>query len=348
MLRIHFILFCFLLFCSCTKEKAADAGTVPNNNETVNKWLSDLSFEKVTLTNIAVGYTDIVFNNGNAAILDTRNTVSFSNNNGTTWTEKLTLSGATIKCIALKPDGSSLFIGGLSLANYTFGAKFWVYTLPASGNAVLNYQGEAKVSNTNNPILADFMRASWNGDGSVYASFGRSNYRDGFFGNIVPDGRVIFTRRTPSSSRVNGNPPTGFPTHCQGFSINDARRTLYLSAYEFVPSANMNLMAPYVSRDGNKGSGDSWFSIANGWKPGLVQHMAENKKGDYMVAIGDGDRFFINSELFTERFVQTTPKGISGKMMCTAIDNNNYIWIGTENGLFKSSKPLPALYDPFG
>lgn len=67
-----------------------------------------------------------------------------------------------------------------------------------------------------------------------------------------------------------------------------------------------------------------------------------------MVAVGDADRFFINSELFTERFVQTIPKGISGKMNCAAIDNNNFIWIGTENGLFKSNKPLPVLYDPFG
>lgn len=336
-----------LLVHSCKKEEKTPK-VIPNNNETLNAWLTGWEFSAVPLTPAPTAYKDIVFNEGNAAVLDDRNIISLSYDNGNTWIEKLTVTGNTINCIALRPDGEKLFLGGISNGNYTFGARFWVYNLPRSGEPGLQYQHEAKELHSEAPILSDFLRASWNGDGSVYASFGRVGYKEGFFGNIVPDGRDNFMRRTPSFSRLNGTAPTQFPTYCRAFVINDAFKLLILSAYEYIPSGNINLLAPYISMDGKKGSGDSWLSLANDWKPGLARHMAVNKKGDYMVTVGDADRFYINSELFNERYVEVVPKGIQGKLLCAAIDNENRIWLGTEKGLYKSNKPLPKLYNPFG
>ncbi|MBP7555681.1 MAG: hypothetical protein KA821_05430 [Chitinophagaceae bacterium] len=343
-------LFCLLLlsFLQGCQKKEPEATANPDNNATLTEWLTDWELSPVSLTPALTAYHDIVFNDGNAAVLDNRNTVSFSYDNGNTWSEKINLGSNRINCIALHPNGEKLFIGGTSLGPYNFGARFWVYNTPRNAEPGLQYQHEAKIVHSEAPILSDFLRASWNGDGSVYASFGRTGYKEGFFGNIVPDGRDNFLRRTPSFSRLNGMPPTQFPTYCRGFVINDAYKLLILSAYEYIPSANSNLMAPYISMNGNKGAGDSWLSLANDWKPGLAQHMAVNKKGNYMVTIGDADRFFINSELFKERYIEVVPKGVQGKLLCTAIDNNNIIWIGTEKGLYKSNKPLPKLFDPFG
>lgn len=343
------IAICILLFAtSCEKTGGSSDESKPDNNATLNKWLTDVSFQKVNVTSASAGCKDIVFNKGNAAVLDTRNVVSFSYDNGTNGDPRLSLSGNTFQCIALQPDGKKLFVGGISLANYTFGAKFWVYHVPDNGVVSLDYTGEAKMANTDDPINSDFMRTSWNGDGSVYASFGRSTYRDGFFGNITPDGRKIFTRRTPSFSWVLNESPTKFPSHCQGFSISDANKTLTLSASEYIPSGNLGLMTAYTSRDGNKGAGNNWLNITNYWKPGLSKHIAEDIAGNYAVIIGDANRFFIDSKLLTEKYIEIVPKGISGTMNCTAIDNNLYIWIGTDNGLYKSNKPLPKLYNPFG
>lgn len=343
------IAICLLLFfSSCEKQGGNFDESKPNNNATLSKWLGDVSFQKVTVTNASAGYKDIVFNKDNAAVLDTRNIVFFSYNNGNSWEQKLSLSGNTFQCIALQPDGKKLFIGGISLGNYTFGAKFWVYHTPDNGTASLDYTGEAKMVNTDDPINSDFMRTSWNGDGSVYASFGRTTMKDGFFGNITPDGRKIFTRRTPSFSWVLNESPTKFPTHCQGFSISDTNKTLTLSASEYISSGNIGLMAAYTSGDGNKGAGNNWLNITNYWKPGLSKHIAEDMAGNYAVIIGDANRFFVDSKLLTEKYVEVVPKGISGTMYCTAIDNNQFIWIGTDNGLYKSNKPLPKLYNPFG
>lgn len=276
---------------SCSKEKTGEQVLPPDNNSVLKEWIKELAFDRINITGVPAGYKDLVFNEDNAAALDSRNIISFTYDNGNTWNERITLSGNTFTCIALKPDGSKLFIGGISHDNYTFGAKFWVYNTPKNGEVSADYDGEAQISNTNEPITNDFMRTIWNGDGSVYASFGRTGYKDGFFGNITPDGRTIFIRRTPSFSYIQNKTPPKFPTHCQGFVINDASKTLTLSAYEYIPTGNINMIATYTSYDGGKGAGNSWTNITNYWKAGLAKHMACNKNGSYTVIVGDAGRF---------------------------------------------------------
>ena len=105
------IAICIVLFAtSCEKTGGSSDESKPDNNATLNKWLTDVSFQKVNVTSASAGCKDIVFNKGNAAVLDTRNVVSFSYDNGTNWDPRLSLSGNTFQCIALQlPISCCLF-----------------------------------------------------------------------------------------------------------------------------------------------------------------------------------------------------------------------------------------------
>lgn len=319
----------FLLLFSCTPEKPDEE--TPDPQAAINAWIADAGFEKIAMPENQ-GIKDIVFNNGSAALLDNLNRVYFSYNNGGAWNERIQLTGNTAKCIALSPDGEKLFIGGISLGSYSFGANFWVYKTPKNNSVQLDYSGQAKVANTDEPIRHDFMRTSWNGDGSVYASFGRSTRMDGFFGNITPDGRVIFVNRTPSHSSVMNNNPTFAKSHCEGFYIANNSEKLTLCVSEYIPSGMTNFLMPYYSE--RKGSNNSWLPIRNYWQADMVYHIGQDLSGKHAIYVSQANRLFYNGQQLINH------KNITGEFKCAAVDNNNYVWVGTSTGLFKSTRPL--------
>jgi hypothetical protein len=328
-MKIIFILYICVIFFSCKKDETLPPQST--NNSKIEAWITDAEFKKISIAgNRSV--KDIIFNNGNAAYLDDLNGIYFSYDNGTNWENRLTLTGNTAQCFALQEDGEKLFIGGLSLGDYTFGAKFWVYDTPENGETVLDYSGEAKVANSGNLVNHDFIRASWNGDGSVYASFGRDLMRDGFFGNITPDGRVIFVNRTPSNTFVMGKNPTKHKNHCGGFYIANHSENTTLCVYEYIPSANTGILTPYYSIQ--KGSGNSWLPLQQYWKSDYVYHIGQDLTGLHAIYVSQSNRLFYNGQK------EINHKNILGNFQCASVDNNNYVWVGTSSGLFKSLNPL--------
>lgn len=324
-----FFFFAISFFYSCKKNDTSIAQLT--NADKIEEWISDAQFQRISISgNRAI--KDIVFNNRNAAYLDDLNRIYFSYDNGSTWENRLTLIGNTAQCFALKEDGEKLFIGGLSLSNYTFGAKFWVYDTPRNNEVALDYTSEATIANSGNLINHDFIRASWNGDGSVYASFGRNLMKDGFFGNITPDGRSIFVNRTPSNTFVMGENPTHMKNHCGGFYIANHSENTTLCVYEYIPSANMAMLTPYYSI--RKGSNNSWLPIQQYWKSDYVYHIGQDLTGLHAIYVSQGNRLFYNGQK------EIDDKNLQGNYQCASIDNNNYVWVGTSSGLFKSIKPL--------
>lgn len=300
----------------------------------LEQFLKEVDFKQVSISTGRFSYKDIVFNqNGSAALLDGENRVFTSYDNGKSWQERIRISNQTINCIAFKPDGEKIFLGGKSLGPYVFGAKFWVYNSPKSGAATQDYTGEAILSGTGDVINHDFNRASWNGDGSVYASFGRDNYKDGFFGNITPDGRKIFIRRTPSFSRINDREPTRQPSHCAGFVIENNSETTTLCAYEYSVSGLTNIVTGYQS--GNKGTGNSWLNISLNWKAGLVRHIGQDKSGLHSIWVSATNQLYYKGQQVIG------VKNLPGQFLCAAVDNDNYIWVGTDQGLYRSEKAMP-------
>lgn len=318
-----------LCFLACTPEKPEPDS--PDPQASIEAWIANAEFDKVLMPGDQ-GILDIVFNNGNAALLDNLNRVYFSYNNGGAWEERFQLSGNTARCIALRGDGEKFFIGGISLGNYTFGAKFWVYHSPKNGPVQLDYDGEAKVANTDEPINHDFMRASWNGDGSVYASFGRSNKTDGFFGNITPDGRKIFVRRTPSHSSIQGENPSFAKSHCAGFYIANNSERITLCVSEYIPSGFTHFLMPYYSE--SKGAGNSWLSLRNYWLADLVYHIGQDLSGNHAIYVSQANRLFYNGQQLINH------KNLQGELTCASVDNQNFVWVGTSTGLYKSKRPL--------
>jgi len=323
----------FLQGCPCGCKPKPEKKLTPE--ELIAEWTNEVTFTKITVSPGTWSYKDIVFNDGNAVLLDNDNRIFFSYDNGLTWTERLKITGNTVKCIALKPDGEKLFIGGVSVGPYIYGAKFWVYNTPKNGSVSLDYDGEAILSQLNDPINHDFQRTSWNGDGSVYASFGRTNKTDGFFGNITPDGRKIFNRSTPSFSRINDTNPTQAPSHCAGFYIKNNSETTILCAYEYVPSGMTNVLSPYQSD--TKGTGNSWLNLSLYWKADLVYHIGQDLTGKHAVYVSQANRLFYDSKY------QINHKNLQGDLQCASIDNNGYLWVGTSNGLYKATKKIPDL-----
>lgn len=330
------LIYIFATFTACgdKSEVQPEREKKQSPEEIMKQWLGDVSFKQFSISTGRWAYKDIVFNqNGSAALLDNDNRIFTSYDNGKTWQERIKIANNTVNCIAFKPEGDKLFIGGKSLGPYVFGAKFWVYNTPQNGSASLDYTGEAITSGTADVINHDFIRASWNGDGSVYASFGRDNYKDGFFGNITPDGRKIFVRRTPSFSRINDRDPARQPSHCAGFYIMNNSSKLTLCAYEYSTSGLTNIVVGYQSD--SKGSGNSWFNISLNWKAGLVKHMGQDKSGVHSIWVTATNQLYYNGQQLM------TPKNLSGQILCAAIDNDNFIWIGTDQGLYKSEKAIP-------
>ncbi|WP_304068721.1 hypothetical protein [Pedobacter glucosidilyticus] len=328
-----FYLFSLLLISACSKSTDNSAENETPRTVRLENWLQNADFEEITVTSGRWAYEDIVFNpNGTGALLDDDNRIFYSYDQGKTWEQKLKISGQTINCIALKPNAEQIFIGGNSLGE-AYGAKFWVYDTPKNGTSSLNYQAEAEVSNTRDLINHNFVRASWNGDGSVYASFGRSNYKDGFFGNITPDGRKIFIRRTPSFSRILDREPSRQPSYCAGFYIKNNSEQTTLCTYEYSTSGLTNILAAYYST--SKGSGNSWFNISANWKAGLVYHIGQDKTGEKSIWVSQANRLFYNGQ------ETINYKNIQGNLLCAAIDQDDYVWVGTDRGLFKSKEPIP-------
>ena len=330
------LLLIYPLLLGCPgKKNDPEPEKQPTAQEVMADWSKEVSFTKITVSPGTWSYKDIVFNNGNAALLDNDNRIFFSYDNGVTWTERVKISGNTLQSIALKPDGEKLFIGGISLGPYTYGAKFWVYNTPKNGAASLDYNGEAILSQINDPINHDFQRTKWNGDGSVYASFGRSNKMDGFFGNITPDGRKIFVRRTPSFSRIDDREPGRQPSHCAGFYIKNNSETTILCVSEYSPTGSMNFLSPYQSE--TKGSGNSWLPLANYWKADFVYHIGQDLTGKHAVYVSQANRLFYDGKHLVNY------KNLQGDLQCASIDNNGYLWVGTSNGLYKAAKKMPDL-----
>lgn len=324
-----------LVLYGCPGKKEPLPEKQATAEEVMIEWAKEVTFSKITITPGTWSYKDIIFNDGNAALLDNDNRIFFSYDNGLTWTERIKITGNTLQSIALKPDGEKIFIGGVSLGPYTFGAKFWVYNTPKNGTANLYYTAEASLSQLNDPINHDFQRAVWNGDGSVYASFGRSSKTNGFFGNITPDGRKIFIRRTPSFSRINDNTPTQAPSHCAGFYIKNNSEITTLCTYEYIPSGMTNVLTPYQS--GNKGFGNSWLNLSLYWKADFVYHIGQDLTGKHAVYVSQANRLFYDGKHIINH------KNLFGELQCASIDNNGYLWVGTSNGLYKATKKMPDL-----
>ncbi|WP_026904394.1 hypothetical protein [Pedobacter glucosidilyticus] len=327
------VLIFFLILFSCTKTENVSAPLNNSRAALLETWLQDADFEQITITPGNWSYKDVVFTqNGLGALLDNDNRIFYTYDNGKTWEQKIKINNQTINCIALKPNAEQIFIGGNSLGE-AYGAKFWVYDTPKNGTSSLNYQAEAEVSNTRDLINHNFVRASWNGDGSVYASFGRTNYRDGFFGNITPDGRKIFIRRTPSFSRILDREPTRQPSYCAGFYIKNYSDQTTLCTYEYSTSGLTNILAAYYSTI--KGSGNSWFNISTNWKAGLVYHIGQDKTGEKSIWVSQANRLFYNGQ------EAINYKNIQGDLLCATVDQDDYVWVGTNRGLFKSKKSIP-------
>ncbi len=326
---------CPLLWACPGKKEDPQPDKQPTAEEVMTDWAKEVSFGKISVSPGTWSYKDIIFNKDNAALLDNDNRIFVSYDNGDSWVEKLKITGATLKSIALKPDGEKLFIGGVSVGPYTFGAKFWVYHTPKNGTISLDYDGEAILAQLNDPINHDFQRTQWNDDGSVYASFGRTTKMDGFFGNITPDGRKTFNRRTPSFSRIDDREPARQPSHCAGFYIQNNSATTVLCVYEYNPTAMMGIVSPYQS--GSKGGGNSWLRLALYWKADLVYHIGQDLTGKHAVYVSQANRLFYDGKYLINH------KNLQGELQCASIDNNGYLWVGTSNGLYKATKKMPEL-----
>ena len=325
-----------LVLKSCTnKNDDINLVTSKKNEEIIAEWAEELNFTPVTVSPGRWGYRDIIFHQGVGALLDSENRIYFTYDNGTNWSERIKITGKTLKTIALHPNGEKLFIGGTSGANYTFGAQYWVYNTPKNGTVSLDFEWEARLAQTDELINHDFMRSQWSTDGSVYATFGRNNKTDGFFGNLHLNSSKKFTRRTPSFSRLNDKTPTRIPSHCEGFYIKNNSEITTICTYEYLSSARMNVVVPYISY--SKGGDNSWLSLGLYWKADLVHHIGQDLTGKHAIYVSQANRLFYDGKYLINH------KNLFGELQCAAIDNNGYLWVGTTNGLYKSSKKMPDL-----
>src|SRR5690606_35392199 len=102
------ILICPLLWACPGKKQDPEPQKIVTKEEVMEAWATEVYFEPREVSVGQWSYKDIVFNKGVGALLDNDNRVFYTHDNGTTWTEKLKITAATLKSIALKPDGEKL------------------------------------------------------------------------------------------------------------------------------------------------------------------------------------------------------------------------------------------------
>lgn len=327
---------------SCTNKKADSGGPPEPVKDTVFQMVYSKYANGLPGQQQGLGYTDIIFTaDGRAAALSTKKQVFFSKDGGTNWTLVYQFSDINdrIQSLALHPTENILFVGGKRLGQ----TYHYIFKAGADGQFGVPDEEVSLVwdgrNSVNIPAEYNYMHSYWYED-NVFNCFGSEDGMDGMLSIITnPEN----TNDTPDNFKQN----------------RSSSRPFYVKA--FVPLYNyMFLASGYEMIQGFKGPpGLHQFYVGSGfeWIPfqyAIKQPVCcapDHVSVDAALSTKTNQVFLYSNlkKIYHTRIIGgaphqneiVIPEQVYGTPLCTGIDKSKHLWIGTSDGLFRSTAPLP-------
>lgn len=313
-----------LISCKESKPSEPEVNHQPIDTSDIN-----LSFSKALNIPSQDGakFVDISFGDTSfgALIYENTNRLYMTSDNGNIWRQSQWTPpyGFPLKCIAIKKDGSEIFIGTTS-GGSSYPGRYAILNVFAD---TLIYTGNVDLYNIGNPNY-DFIQAYYNYEGALWTAMGNSLKDDGNLlikhsntYSIWEDIDPLLGRRNYVSAIVRkrkGENIVGM------FDYNGFQKGIfikYTNSDEYV-LLDINTSTPYQTE----------------YPMSLSLNSEEKLLAAYGGSVNNNRLYVSTSSLGLWRRIIHT--GIIGNFRSAKFDSKDYIWVCTDNGLYKSDQPV--------
>ncbi|HMN25681.1 MAG: hypothetical protein IT276_12425 [Ignavibacteriaceae bacterium] len=312
-----------LSMISCKNTESTD----PNVNPPQQIDTSDIniSFSKITIAPLQNGsaFGDISFSTNGYGVVSSAddNRLFVTKNNGQTW-QQLNWTpafGFPIYCIAIKNDGSEIFVGSTSGGD-SYPGRYVI--LSTEGDSII-YSGNVNLYNAGNPNF-NFIQAYYNYEDALWVAMGN---------NSKDDGNVLVKHSNTYSLWDDIDPLIGRKNYVSSivrnkkgeniigmFDYNGFQKGIFIKRFH---SSEYEKLTIYTSTP---------YQVE--LPMSLSLSTSELLLAAYSGGPNDSRLYLSTSTLALWRKVVYS--GIVGNFKSVKFDNQNYIWVCTNSGLYKS------------
>lgn len=320
MLNLAPLSFLLLLLAACAKEQ--NKPMTPSNPPPDTSVLP-LTFIKITSVPSQVGssFTDISFSDTafGALIYQNTNRIYTTNDFGNTWTLASWQPpyGFPLRCLAIRKDGSEIF-AGTTVGRYTL--------LNGSGDSVL-YSGEVGFYSNNQTIDYHFTSAYYNFEGGLWASTG----------NDLKNNGMLLLKYSTTFSLWDDISANLYTHHYISSVVRKKQGDIIVGVWGY----GKGIFAKY-----NYASQFAFVDIVTSqpYENECPLSLSLNTNEKLLAAYGgvpNNNRLYVTSYPFSLVFWRRIePSGIVGNFRYARFDGRDYIWVCTDNGLYRSVAPV--------
>lgn len=315
--------FFVLNFNSCKPESPS---APENNTQPIDTSDINLSFSKVVTlpSQNGAAFRDISFSDTSfgAVIYSNENRIYITTDYGNTWRQSqwVTPFGFPLNCVAIKKDGSEFFTGSNS-GGASFPARYSI--LSTFADTVI-YSGDVNLYNSGNPNF-DFLQAYYNYEGALWTAVGNSN---------KDDGNLLIKHSNTYSLWEDIDPLIGRKNYTSAI-VRNKKGDNIIGMYDF-NGFKKGIFVRYTN------SNEYQLLTIYTSIPYQVEYpmsLSLNSEEKLLAAYGgetNNNRIYISTSSLA-LWRKIIPSGIVGNFKSSKFDSHNYIWICTDNGLYKSN-----------
>lgn len=324
---IFILILAVISLISCKEQKPTEPEVIRQPYDTT---ALNISFTQV-LTHLGGTFVDISFSDTTFGALiykkDEYNYLIFvTTNNGALWKSSQWIHpyGFPLKCIAIKKDGSEIFVGTTS-GGSSYPARYAILNTLAD---TVIYSGNVDLYNIGNPNF-DFVQAYYNYEGALWTAMGNS---------LKDDGNLLVKHSNTYSIWYDIDPMPG--------------RRNYVSAIVRKKKNGENIIGMFDYNGFQKGifikyNFNDKYVLLDIFSPIPYQteypmSLSLNKQEKLLAAYGgepNNNRLYVSTNSLA-LWRRINHSGITGNFKSAKFDSEDYIWVCTDNGLYKSTVPV--------
>lgn len=302
------------------------------NHQPIDTSDINLTFSKVLnvpyqdgATFIDISFSDTIF----GALIYKKNSSTFSiyrtTNNGAIWQSSQWQHpyGFPLNCIAIKKDGSEIFVGTNSGGD-AYPGRYAILNTVAD---TLIYMGNVDLYNVGNPNF-NFVQAYYNYEGALWTAMGNS---------LRNDGNLLVKHSNTYSLWEDIDPLLGRKNYVSAIVRKRAGENI-IGMYDYNGFQKgifikYNYSDKYVLLD---------ISTSTPYQTEYPMSLSLNSSEKLLAAYGgevNNNRLYV-STISLGLWRRINHSGILGNFKSAKFDNQDYIWVCTDNGLYKSDSPV--------
>lgn len=323
------LIFCLINLISCKEQKPSEPEV---NHQPLDTTDIYLTFNKVLsvpsqngATFIDISFSDTTF----GALIYKQNyynhLIYITTDNGAVWktSQWVQPDGFPFKCIAIKKDGSEIFVGTTS-GGSSYPAR---YAILNTFSDTLIYSGDVDLYNVGNPNF-DFVQAYYNYEGALWTAMGNS---------LKDDGNVLVKYSNTYSLWHDIDPLPGRRNYVSAI-VRKRKGENIIGMYDYNGFQkgifiDYTYSDKYVLLD---------ISTSIPYQTEYPMSLSLNQQEKLLAAYGgttNNNRLYVSTSSLGlwRRIIHS---GIIGNFTSAKFDSQNYIWVCTDNGLYKSDIPV--------